>query len=49
MSPLVAGMAINAPEDPTPGVMRADASATPTNVATITFDVVVDPTASMAR
>ena len=41
-SPLVAGMLINAPEDPTPGAMRADASATTTNVATITFDVVVD-------
>ena len=36
-------MLINAPDDPTPGAMRADASATPDNVATITFDVVVDP------
>jgi large repetitive protein len=41
-SPLVAGMPINAPENPTPGVMRADATATQTNVATITFDVIVD-------
>ena len=36
-------MLINSPQDPTPGVMPADASATPDNVATITFDVVVDP------
>ena len=42
LSPLVNGMPINAPEDPTPGSMRADASATPSNVATITFDVVVN-------
>ena len=41
-SPLVAGIAIYAPEDPTPGAMRADARATATNVATIVFDVVVD-------
>jgi len=41
-SPLAAGIPINAPEDPTPGAMRADASATPDNVATLTFDVVVD-------
>lgn len=41
-SPLVTGIPINAPEDPTPGAMRADASATPSNVATITFDVVID-------
>ena len=44
-SPLVAGIAIYAPEDPTPGAMRADASATPSNVATIVFDVVVDAAA----
>jgi len=44
-SPLVAGIAIHAPENPTPGAMRADASATPDNVATIVFDVVVDPAA----
>ena len=44
-SPLQNGMLINAPEDPTPGAMRADASSTPDNVATITFDVVVDPNA----
>jgi uncharacterized repeat protein (TIGR01451 family)/fimbrial isopeptide formation D2 family protein len=41
-SPLVAGIPIHAPEDPTPGAMRADASGTTSNVATITFDVVVD-------
>jgi uncharacterized repeat protein (TIGR01451 family) len=42
LSPLVAGIPLRAPEDPTPGAMRADASATPDNVATIVFDVVVD-------
>ncbi len=41
VSPLQNGILINAPEDPTPGNMRADASATTNNVATITFDVVV--------
>ncbi len=41
VSPLQNGILINAPEDPTPGTMRADASGTTTNVATITFDVVV--------
>ena len=44
VSPLTNGMPINAPEDPTPGRMRADASSTTSNVATITFDVTVDPT-----
>ncbi len=44
-SPLAAGIAIYAPENPTPGAMRADASATPNNVATIVFDVVVDAAA----
>ncbi|MDP6981018.1 MAG: OmpA family protein [Myxococcota bacterium] len=38
----VGGMAIYAPEDPTPGAMRADASATTDNVATLVFDVTVD-------
>jgi uncharacterized repeat protein (TIGR01451 family)/fimbrial isopeptide formation D2 family protein len=42
-SPLSAGILIHAPEDPTPGAMRADATATPNNVATIVFDVTVDP------
>ena len=41
-SPLSDGLLINAPEDPTPGAMRADASDTPDNVATITFDVLVN-------
>src|SRR6266571_993920 len=44
LSPLVNGMLIHSPADPTPGAMPADASNTPTNVATITFDVVVSPT-----
>ncbi|HTH06796.1 MAG TPA: hypothetical protein VL916_13035, partial [Ilumatobacteraceae bacterium] len=41
-SPLAAGILVHAPEDPTPGAMRADASATTTNVATIVFDVLVN-------
>jgi uncharacterized repeat protein (TIGR01451 family) len=44
LSPLVNGMPISSPADPTPGSMPADASNNPLNVATITFDVVVDPT-----
>src|SRR5262249_51553755 len=41
-SALVNGMAINSPANPTPGAMPADASSNPANVATITFDVVVN-------
>ena len=41
-APLAAGILIHAPEDPTPGAMRADASATPNNVATLVFEVAVD-------
>ena len=43
-SPIEAGILIHAPapEDVTPGAMRADASATTANVATIVFDVVVN-------
>jgi uncharacterized repeat protein (TIGR01451 family) len=44
LSPLVNGMSIHAPADPTPGSMPADASGNPANVATLTFDVVVSPT-----
>lgn len=40
VSPLVDGIALNAPGDTTPGVMNA---ASADNVATIVFDVVVDP------
>jgi large repetitive protein len=43
LSPLVTGMAIHAPEDPTPGHLNANAAATASNVATITFNVRVDP------
>ena len=43
LSPLVNGMLINSPADPTPGSMPADASSSPANVATITFNVVVNP------
>ena len=39
-SPLIDGILINAPEDPTPGAMNAGV---PDNTATITFDVVVNP------
>ncbi|HET9448408.1 MAG TPA: DUF11 domain-containing protein, partial [Steroidobacteraceae bacterium] len=42
-TPLVDGIQIYAPEDTTPGAMRADATSTPNNVATITFDVTVYP------
>ncbi|WP_419175335.1 hypothetical protein [Desulfosediminicola sp.] len=45
ISPLESGMSINAPEDLTPGAMRADASNTTDNVATVTFEVQVDATA----
>ena len=43
LSPLVNGMPINPPSDPTPGSMPADASGGQANTATITFDVIVDP------
>jgi uncharacterized repeat protein (TIGR01451 family) len=43
MSPLVNGMLINSPADPTPGSMPADASNSQANVATITFNVAVNP------
>ncbi|MHC4093242.1 MAG: isopeptide-forming domain-containing fimbrial protein, partial [Planctomycetota bacterium] len=42
IAPLSAGIPVHAPEDPTPGAMRADASATVSNVATLVFDVIVD-------
>lgn len=45
VSPLDAGIPLNAPEDPTPGALRADASATPDNVATVVFEVLVDANA----
>jgi len=40
--PLQNGILINAPENTTAGFMRADASATVGNVATISFDVVIN-------
>jgi uncharacterized repeat protein (TIGR01451 family) len=43
LSPLVNGMLINSPADATPGLMPADASSNPANVATVTFSVVVNP------
>ncbi|MBN1239909.1 MAG: DUF11 domain-containing protein [Gammaproteobacteria bacterium] len=41
ISPLSSGLAIHAPGEPTPGLLRADASGAA--AATIVFDVVVDP------
>ncbi len=41
-SPLQAGMSIRSANEPTPGVLRADASSTSANVATITFDVTIN-------
>ena len=40
--PLQSAIIINAPENTTSGVMRADATATTTNVAKIIFDVTID-------
>jgi uncharacterized repeat protein (TIGR01451 family)/fimbrial isopeptide formation D2 family protein len=45
VNPLIAGILINAPENLTPGYMRADAAPGANNVATVIFDVVVDPSA----
>ncbi len=45
-SALVNGMLIHSPADPAPGSMPADPSSNPTNVATITFDVMVSPSAA---
>jgi uncharacterized repeat protein (TIGR01451 family) len=42
LAPFVSGLSIYAPENPTPGAMRADSSATTSNVATIMFDVTID-------
>jgi len=42
VAPLETGILINAPENTTPGYMRADASSTTTNVATIVFDVTIN-------
>ena len=42
LSPLVNGMLINSPANATPGLMPADASSNPANVATVTFTVVVN-------
>ncbi|HKR34439.1 MAG TPA: choice-of-anchor K domain-containing protein [Steroidobacteraceae bacterium] len=43
ITPLADGIPVYAPEDTTPGAMRADATNTPSNVATLTFDVTVYP------
>ena len=45
VSPLQSGILLNAPENSTAGYLRADATAGVNNVATVTFDVVVDPNA----
>jgi len=44
-SPLVQGILLNAPSDPTPGALAADPSGQSDDVATVTFDVIVDPSA----
>ena len=44
VSPLAAGMAINAPENTTAGFLRADTDPAASNVATIRFDVQVNAT-----
>ena len=41
--PLVNGTLINSPADPTPGSLPADPSSSQANVATITFNVAVNP------
>jgi uncharacterized repeat protein (TIGR01451 family) len=43
VSPLTAGVEINAPADTTPGAMPADPGGSAANTATIVFDVLVDP------
>ena len=45
LSPLAGGSLIAAPEDPTGGMMRADTDPSANNTATLSFDVLVDPTA----
>ena len=45
INPLHAGILVNAPENTTAGYLRADTAPGATNVATVTFDVVVDPSA----
>ncbi len=42
VNPLHDGILLNAPEDTTPGYLRADVAVGADNVATVTFDVVVD-------
>src|SRR5262249_13624028 len=44
LSPLVNGMLIHPPRDPTPGALPSHPSASPPNAATMPFDVVVSPT-----
>jgi large repetitive protein len=45
VNPLHAGIRVNAPENTTAGYLRADSTPGAGNVATVTFDVVVDPDA----
>jgi large repetitive protein len=44
ISPLAAGMLVSTPDDP-PGFLRADPTGEKGHIATVTFDVVVDPNA----
>jgi uncharacterized repeat protein (TIGR01451 family)/fimbrial isopeptide formation D2 family protein len=48
VSPLQDGMRVHAPENPTPGFLRADAGFSNDNVAVVTFDVRIDPNAADA-
>jgi uncharacterized repeat protein (TIGR01451 family) len=45
VSPLATGMQLNAPENTTAGFLRADTNPAANNVATVTFDVVINTTA----
>jgi uncharacterized repeat protein (TIGR01451 family) len=45
VNPLHTGILINAPENTTPGYMRGDVAPGANNVATVIFDVIVDPSA----
>jgi uncharacterized repeat protein (TIGR01451 family)/fimbrial isopeptide formation D2 family protein len=45
VNPLNVGILLNAPENVTPGYMRADATPGVNNVATVVFSIVVDPNA----
>jgi len=45
INPLQNGIMVNAPENNTPGYLRADTTSTTTNVAVVSFEVAVNPNA----